>query len=223
MIPISWIVFQKLLQDTLVNIRSKILGKIDLKNAITLCRLTSVFYTSYSSVYVSFSSDKVNSFINTSFSARWLFLYQKDSNVPQISTGFLCGYLAHRQYTASPPPPSHMAVYCPQHGCILPSPPKTKQKKKQKKHGWQISLTQLWVSISETCWHWLCQWNEEQWLSFKRGSSGVLVHWCHDWLIDYNDKNWFTGAVFDLLSEKPEQEQVSYNVPEWFTPHMNWM
>lgn len=102
-------------------------------------------------------------------------------------------------------------------------PPPQKEKKKQKKHGWQISLTQLWVSISETCWHWLCQWNEEQWLSFKRGSSGVLVHWCHDWLIDYNDKNWFTGAVFDLLSEKPEQEQVSYNVPEWFTPHMNWM
>ena len=221
MIPISWIVFQKLLQDTLVNIRSKILGKIDLKNAITLCRLTSVFHTSYSSVYVSFSSDKVNSFINTSFSARWLFLYQKDSNVPQISTGFLCGYLAHRQYTAPPSPLPH--------GCIL-SPtwlyttlrPKNKNKK-QKKHGWQISLTQLWVSISETCWHWLYQWNEEQWLSFKRGSSGVLVHWCHDWLIDYNDKNWFTGAVFDLLSEKPEQEQVSYNVPEWFTPHMNWM
>ena len=124
MIPISWIVFQKLLQDTLVNIRSKILGKIDLKNAITLCRLTSVFHTSYSSVYVSFSSDKVNSFINTSFSARWLFLYQKDSNVPQISTG----YLAHRQYTAPPPPPSHMAVYYPQHGCILPSAPKTKKK-----------------------------------------------------------------------------------------------
>lgn len=146
MIPISWIVFQKLLQDTLVNIRSKILGKIDLKNAITLCRLTSVFHTSYSSVYVSFSSDKVNSFINTSFSARWLFLYQKDSNVPQISTGFLCGYLAHRQYTAPTPPP-------PQRGCIL-SPtwlyttlrPKNKNKK-QKKHGWQISLTQLWVSI----------------------------------------------------------------------------
>ena len=218
MIPISWIVPQKLLQDTLVNIRSKILGKIDLKNAITLCRLTSVFHTSYSSVYVSFSSDKVNSFINTSFSARWLFLYQKDSNVPQISTG----YLAHRQYTAPPPSPLP-------HGCIL-SPtwlyttlrPKNK-KKKQQKHGWQISLTQLWVSISETCWHWLYQWNEEQWLSFKRGSLGVLVHWCHDWLIDYNDKNWFTGAVFDLLSEKPEQEQVSYNVPEWFTPHMNWM
>ena len=121
-----------------------------------------------------------------------------------------------------PPPPSHMAVYYPQHGCILPSAPKTK-KKKQKKHGWQISLTQLWVSISETCWHWLYQWNEEQWLSFKRGSSGVLVHWCHDWLIDYNDKNWFTGAVFDLLSEKPEQEQVSYNVLEWFASHMNWM
>ena len=218
----SWIVFQKLLQDTLVNIRSKILGKIDLKNAITLCRLTSVFHTSYSSVYVLFSSDKVNSFINTSFSARWLFLYQKDSNVPQISTGFLCGYLAHRQYTApTPPPPPNVAVYYPQHGCILPSAPKTK--KKQKKHGWQISLTQLRVSISETCWHWLYQWNEQQWLSVKRGSSGVLVHWCHDWLIDYNDKNWFTGAVFDLLSEKPEQEQVSYNVLEWFTPHMNWM
>ena len=110
MIPISWIVFQKLLQDTLVNIRSKILGKIDLKNAITLCRLTSVIHTSYSSVYVSFSSDKVNSFINTSFSARWLFLYQKDSNVPQISTGFLCGYLAHRQYTAPPPPPSNFSA-----------------------------------------------------------------------------------------------------------------
>ena len=127
MIPISWIVFQKLLQDTLVNIRSKILGKIDLKNAKTLCRRTSVFNTSYSSVYVSFSTDKVNSFISTSFSAQWLFLYQKDSNVPQISTGFLCGYLAHRQYTAPPPPPSHMAVYYPQHGCILPSAPKTKK------------------------------------------------------------------------------------------------
>ena len=131
MIPISWIVFQKLLQDTLVNIRSKILGKIDLKNAITLCRLTSVFHTSYSSVYVLFSSDKVNSFINTSFSARWLFLYQKDSNVPQISTGFLCGYLAHRQYTAPTPPPPNMAVYYPQHGCILPSAPKTKKKTKK--------------------------------------------------------------------------------------------
>ena len=130
----------------------------------------------------------------------------------------------------------NMVVYYPQHGCILSPtwlytipnmvvyyPPPQNKKKKQKKHGWQISLTQLWVSISETCWHWLYQWNEEQWLSFKRGSSGVLVHWCHDWLIDYNDKNWFTGAVFDLLSEKPEQEQVSYNVPEWFTPHMNWM
>ena len=127
MIPISWIVLQKLLQDTLVNIRSKILGKIDLKNAKTLCRRTSVFNTSYSSVYVSFSTDKVNSFISTSFSAQWLFLYQKDSNVPQISTGFLCGYLAHRQYTAPPPPPSHMAVYYPQHGCILPSAPKTKK------------------------------------------------------------------------------------------------
>ena len=131
MIPISWIVFQKLLQDTLVNIRSKILGKIDLKNAITLCRLTSVFHTSYSSVYVSFSSDKVNSFINTSFSARWLFLIhiQKDSNVPQISTGFLYGYLAHRQYAAPPPP---------QHGCILSPtwlyttlPPKNKTKNKK--------------------------------------------------------------------------------------------
>ena len=127
----SWIVFQKLLQDTLVNIRSKILGKTDLKNAMTLCRLTSVFHTSYSSVYVSFSSDKVNSFINTSFSARWLFLYQKDSNVPQISTGFLCGYLAHRQYTAPTPPPPNMAVYYPQHGCILPSAPKTKKKQKK--------------------------------------------------------------------------------------------
>ena len=83
MIPISWIVLQKLLQDTLVNIRSKILGKIHLKNAKTLCRLTSVFNTSYCSVYVSFSTDKVNSFISTSFSAQWLFLYQKDSNVPQ--------------------------------------------------------------------------------------------------------------------------------------------
>ena len=126
MIPISWIVFQKLLQDTLVNIRSKILGKIDLKNAITLCRLTSVFHTSYSSVYVSFSSDKVNSFINTSFSARWLFLYQKDSNVPQISTGFLCGYLAHRQYTAP-----NMVVYYP---------PPQKQNKKQKKNTVDKSL-----------------------------------------------------------------------------------
>ena len=202
MIPISWIVFQKLLQDTLVNIRSKILGKIDLKNAITLCRLTSVFYTSYSSVYVSFSSDKVNSFINTSFSARWLFLYQKDSNVPQISTGFLCGYLAHRQYTALPPLPPPTWLYTIPNMVVYYPPPQKQNK---------------------TCWHWLYQWNEEQWLSFKRGSSGVFVHWCHDWLIDYNDKNWFTGAVFDLLSEKPEQEQVSYNVPEWFTPHMNWM
>ena len=39
------------------------------------------------------------------------------------------------------PPPTwlytipNMAVYYPQHGCILPSAPKTKQKKKQKKHG----------------------------------------------------------------------------------------
>lgn len=139
--------------------------------------------------------------------------YPQASSVATLPTGSIL-----------PSPPSPLP-----HGCIL-SPtwlyttlrPKNK-KKKQQKHGWQISLTQLWVSISETCWHWLYQWNEEQWLSFKRGSSGVLVHWCHDWLIDYNDKNWFTGAVFDLLSEKPEQEQVSYNVPEWFTPHMNWM
>lgn len=138
--------------------------------------------------------------------------YPQASSVATLPTGSIL------------PPPSPLP-----HGCIL-SPtwlyttlrPKNKTKN-QKKHGWQISLTQLWVSISETCWRWLYQWNEEQWLSFKRGSSGVLVHWCHDWLIDYNDKNWFTGAVFDLLSEKPEQEQVSYNVPEWFTPHMNWM
>lgn len=130
MIPISWIVFQKLLQDTLVNIRSKILGKIDLKNAITLCRLTSVFHTSYSSVYVSFSSDKVNSFINTSFSARWLFLYQKDSNVPQISTGFLCGYLAHRQYTAPPLPPPTWLYTIP--NMVVYYPPPQKQKKNKK-------------------------------------------------------------------------------------------
>ena len=139
--------------------------------------------------------------------------YPQASSVATLPTGSIL---------PPPPPPSHMAVYYPQHGCILPSAPKTKKKNK-KKHGWQISLTQLWVSISETCWHWLYQWNEQQWLSVKRGSSGVLVHWCHDWLIDYNDKNWFTGAVFDLLSEKPEQEQVSYNVLEWFPPHMNWM
>ena len=137
--------------------------------------------------------------------------YPQASSVATLPTGSIL----------PPPPPPNMAVYYPQHGCILPSAPKTKKNKK--KHGWQISLTQLWVSISETCWHWLYQWNEQQWLSVKRGSSGVLVHWCHDWLIDYNDKNWFTGAVFDLLSEKPEQEQVSYNVLEWFTPHMNWM
>ena len=141
----SWIVFQKLLQDTLVNIRSKILGKIDLKNAITLCRLTSVFHTSYSSVYVSFSSDKVNSFINTSFSARWLFLYQKDSNVPQISTGFLCGYLAHRQYTAPPPSPLP-------HGCIL-SPTwlyttlRPKNKKKKQKKTWLTNFFDSTVSV----------------------------------------------------------------------------
>ena len=113
MIPISWIVFQKLLQDTLVNIRSKILGKIDLKNAKTLCRLTSVFNTSYSSVYVSFSTDKVNSFISTSFSAQWLFLYQKDiamclrypqaSSVATLPTGSIL-----------PPPPPF-----PSQGCIL--------------------------------------------------------------------------------------------------------
>ena len=127
----SWIVFQKLLQDTLVNIRSKILGKIDLKNAITLCRLTSVFHTSYSSVYVSFSSDKVNSFINTSFSARWLFLYQKDSNVPQISTGFLCGYLAHRQYTAPPPLPPPTWLYTIPN-MVVYYPPPQKQKKNKK-------------------------------------------------------------------------------------------
>ena len=144
MIPISWIVFQKLLQDTLVNIRSKILGKTDLKNAMTLCRLTSVFHTSYSSVYVSFSSDKVNSFINTSFSARWLFLYQKDSNVPQISTGFLCGYLAHRQYTAPPSPLPH--------GCILSPtwlyttlPPKNKKKKTKKT--WLTNFFDSTVSV----------------------------------------------------------------------------
>ena len=128
MIPISWIVFQKLLQDTLVNIRSKILGKIDLKNAITLCRLTSVFHTSYSSVYVSFSSDKVNSFINTSFSARWLFLYQKDSNVPQISTGFLCGYLAHRQYTAPSPSPPPTWLYTIPNMVVYYLPPPKKSK-----------------------------------------------------------------------------------------------
>lgn len=126
----SWIFFQKLLQDTLVNIRSKILGKIDLKNAITLCRLTSVFHTSYSSVYVSFSSDKVNSFINTSFSARWLFLYQKDSNVPQISTGFLCGYLAHRQYTAPTPSPPTWLYTIP--NMVVYYPPPQKQKKNKK-------------------------------------------------------------------------------------------
>ena len=130
MIPISWIVPQKLLQDTLVNIRSKILGKIDLKNAKTLCRLTSVFNTSYSSVYVSFSTDKVNSFISTSFSVQWLFLYQKDiamclrypqaSSVATLPTGSIL-----------PPPPP-----LPLQGCILsptwlyttlPPPPKKKK------------------------------------------------------------------------------------------------
>ena len=132
MIPISWVVLQKLLQDTLVNIRSKILGKIDLKNAITLCRLTSVFHTSYSSVYVCFSTDNVNSLISTSFSAWWLFLFQKDSNVPQISTGFLCSVATLP--TGSILPPSSPLPLPPQ-GCILsptwlyttlPSPPKKK-------------------------------------------------------------------------------------------------
>ena len=132
MIPISWIVLQKLLQDTLVNIRSKILGKVDLTNAITLCRLTSVFNTSYSSVYVCFSTDNVNSLISTSFSAWWLFLYQKDSNVPQISTGFLCSVATLPTGSilpsSSPPPPPYMAVYYPQHGCILPPRPSKKKK-----------------------------------------------------------------------------------------------
>ena len=141
----SWIVFQKLLQDTLVNIRSKILGKIDLKNAITLCRLTSVFHTSYSSVYVSFSSDKVNSFINTSFSARWLFLYQKDSNVPQISTGFLCGYLAHRQYTAPPLPPPTWLYTIP--NMVVYYPPPQKPKKKKKKKTWLTNFFDSTVSV----------------------------------------------------------------------------
>ena len=141
----SWIVFQKLLQDTLVNIRSKILGKIDLKNAITLCRLTSVFHTSYSSVYVSFSSDKVNSFINTSFSARWLFLYQKDSNVPQISTGFLCGYLAHRQYTAPPPLPPPTWLYTIPN-MVVYYPPPQKQKTKKKKT-WLTNFFDSTVSV----------------------------------------------------------------------------
>ena len=119
----SWIVFQKLLQDTLVNIRSKILGKTDLKNAMTLCRLTSVFHTSYSSVYVSFSSDKVNSFINTSFSARWLFLYQKDSNVPQISTGSIL-----------PPPPPPTWLYTIPNMVVYYPPPQEQNKKKNKKN-----------------------------------------------------------------------------------------
>ena len=48
--------------------------------------------------------------------------YPQASSVATLPTGSIL---------PPPPPPPNMAVYYPQHGCILPSAPKTKKKQKK--------------------------------------------------------------------------------------------